>query len=592
MDAMKKYVMVWFSVGAGLIYTSCNDLLEMENDGRSTIPKVFATKGGIGAYRNACYLYVPVTHYNRSALCDDAQEADGNFANSLYSYWYGNVYNAASFSATDGNPWSSYFEGIRKCNIFLANIRHVVAEDVMLTEAEVSGMSAEVYTLRAFYYLQLIKRYGAVPIITEAYTVDHDYGADTRAPFGEVVKQILADCDSALARPDVQRGFSWNVFYGQAGIMTRAVAHAIKSQAVTYAISPLWNDGGYSLEEATKITGEALYQCLSHGYELFEDTPKPAIAQNSYALYFITRPDEQRAYDKETIYGRTAVEVWSSAGMPSTPGQLKAGPCPTQELVDSYEMLATGEPPITGYRDEQHLNPIINAASGYDPDHPYEGRDPRFYATIYYNGAPRTLPAAGAPTVNTCVGEPDGITVADRRTTRTGYYLRKYNNWKSERDNNADGAVRLLRMAEIYLNFAETAYQSHGPDEKIEIGRNYRFSACDAVNAVRDRAGMKIFPAGLSKEAFEKKYRNERRIEFAFEEHRYFDVRRWKILEETEHYLTGMSITQNGSNLTYTRIGFERASWQEKYYLYPLPQSEAIKMRTHTGVNWQNTGWE
>lgn len=589
---MKKYVMVCLSVGAGLMYTSCNDLLEMENDGRSTIPKVFATKTGIGAYRNACYRYVPVTHYNRSALCDDAQEADGNFANSLYSYWYGNVFNAASFSATDGNPWSSYFEGIRKCNIFLANIRYVVAEDVMLTEAEVTGMTAEVYTLRAFYYLQLIKRYGDVPIITEAYTVDHDYGVDVRAPFGEVVKQILADCDSALARPDVQRGFSWNVFYGQAGIMTRAVAHAIKSQAVTYAVSPLWDDGRYSLEDATKITGEALYQCLSHGYELFEDAPKPAIAQNTYALYFITRPDEQRAYDKETIYGGTAVEVWSAAGMPSTPGQLKAGPCPTQELVDSYEMLATGEPPITGYRDEQHLNPIINIASGYDPDHPYEGRDPRFYATIYYNGAPRTLPAVGAPTVNTCVGEPDGITVADRRTTRTGYYLRKYNNWKSERDNNADGAVRLLRMAEIYLNFAETAYRSHGPDEKIEIGRNYRISACDAVNAVRDRAGMKLFPTGLSKEAFEKKYRNERRVELAFEEHRYFDVRRWKILEETEHYLTGMSITQNGSNLTYTRIGFERASWPDKYYLYPLPQSEAIKMRTHTGVKWQNPGWE
>jgi hypothetical protein len=587
---MKKGLIIGLS--AGFLCASCNDLLEPENDGRSTIPKVFATKTGIGLYRNTCYRYVPTAHYNRSALCDDAQEADGNFANSLYSYWYGNAYNASFFQATDGNPWGNYFEGIRKCNIFLANIRHVVAEDVMFTEAEVSRMYAEAYTLRALYYLQLIKRYGDVPIITEAYDIEHDYGADRREPFGKVVRQILADCDSALARPDVQRGFSWNVFYGEAGIMTRAIAHAIKSQAVTYAVSPLWNDGSFTLEEAVKINGDALYQCLSHGYELFTDKPKQDIAQNTYALYFITRPDEQRAYDKETIYGGTAVEVWSGAGMPSTPGQLKAGPCPTQELVDSYEMLATGEPPITGYRDEQHLDPVINAASGYDPENPYEGRDPRFYATIYYNGAPRTLPADGAPTVNTCAGAPDGITAADRRTTRTGYYLRKYNNWKSDRDNNVDGAVRLLRMAEIYLNFAETAYQLHGPDVEIEIGRNYRISARGAVDAVRERAGMKPFPAGLSKEAFEKKYRNERRVELAFEEHRFFDVRRWNILGETEHYLTGMSIAPNGAGFTYTRIGFERASWGDKYYLYPLPQNEAIKMRTHTGVNWQNPGWE
>jgi hypothetical protein len=193
--------------------------------------------------------------------------------------------------------------------------------------------------------------------------------------------------------------------------------------------------------------------------------------------------------------------------------------------------------------------------------------------------------------VATYVGAPDGITVTDRRTTRTGYYLRKYNNWKSNRDNNADGEVRKFRLAELYLNFAESAYQSDGPDVKIDMGNGLSMSACDAVNAIRNRAGMPPFPANMTKESFEKKYRNERRVELAFEDSRYFDVRRWKILEQSERYVTGMRITRNGNSYTYQRFSFERASGSEKYYFYPIDPGEANKMQDYTGISWQNPGW-
>ncbi|MDR0714037.1 MAG: RagB/SusD family nutrient uptake outer membrane protein, partial [Bacteroidales bacterium] len=176
-------------------------------------------------------------------------------------------------------------------------------------------------------------------------------------------------------------------------------------------------------------------------------------------------------------------------------------------------------------------------------------------------------------------------------TTRTGYYLRKYNNWKSGRDNSADGEVRLFRLAELYLNFAESANRSAGPDVAVNLGNGVSMSARDAVNAIRSRAGMPPFPAGMTQDAFEQKYRNERRVELAFEEHRYFDVRRWKILEQSERFLTGMRITQTGAGFSYERIGFERASGIEKYYFYPLDQTEVNKMQDHTGVNWQNPGW-
>ncbi|MDR1454896.1 MAG: RagB/SusD family nutrient uptake outer membrane protein [Tannerella sp.] len=574
---------------AGLV-ASCNDLLDLQNDGRTTIEEVFKTRNGVRGYLNSCYGYLPVAGIGRSSLTDDAQDADGIYGNSLYSYWYANGFSASFFFATDEQPWSSYYEGIRKCNMFIGNMPGVDRESIGASEAEMTTWVAQAYSLRALYYLQLIKRYGAVPIITETYDITHDYSDDRRAPVSEVVGQILADCDAALSAPAIANGFSWRVSAGQRGIMTRAVVNAIRSEAITYAVSPLFDDGTYTWADATRINGEALSGCLSNGFELFRDEPAPDIAQNAYALYFITRSDEQQAYDKETIYGGQTLSVWQTAGMPSTAGQITAGPCPTQELVDSYEMQATGERPVTGYSDAAHLQPVINPSSGYNPDRPYEGRDPRFYASIYYNGAPRRLD--GNATVGTYFGAQDGITATDRRTTRTGYYLRKYNNWRSSRDNSADGEIRLFRLGALYLNFAESAYQSAGPDAAVNLGNGISMSARDAVNAIRTRAGMPLFPAGMTREAFEAKYRNERRVELAFEEHRYFDVRRWKILESSERYLTGMYITQQeNGGFSYERIGFERASGIEKYYFYPIEQSEANKMQDHTGVNWQNPGW-
>ncbi|MDR1102722.1 MAG: RagB/SusD family nutrient uptake outer membrane protein [Tannerella sp.] len=742
---MKKYIiLLWIVLGAGWM-TSCNDMLELQNDGRTTMEDVFKTRRGVRGYLNTCYNNRPSTGFSQSSLTDDAQDADGIFGNSLFSYWYANGFSASFFfsadnlSTTDDQPWGFYYQGIRKCNVFLANMVNVNTTTILATEGELTSWVAQAHTLRALYYLQLVKRYGAIPLLTESYETTHDYTGDRRAPVGEVIAQILSDCDAALAAPQLPEGFSWRVSAGQRGIMTRAVAQAIRSQAILLAASPLYTDGTYTWADAARISGEALSGCLANGYELFTDDPAPDIAQNAYALYAITRSDEQQAYDKETIYPGSVVAVWQTAGIPSTPGQVTAGPCPSQELVDSYEMQATGEPPVTGYTDAQHLQPVLNPSSGYDPENPYEGRAPRFYASIYYNGAPRQLGEAGmgrddhfplsietsggnsitvtaqadgsfhiettggdpwiytsaltgplnappgtvfirmeyrtpkaitnaefffarpdaaggvetgenltfpqaddwtaweldisdwaaqfewgaaghrlrfdvgngggftldvrnmevvvqtfltpAAPVETYVGATDGITVADRRTTRTGYYLRKFNNWKSGRDNNADGEIRLFRLAELYLNFAEAASLSQGPDAAISLGNGLTLSAREAVNAIRTRAGMPPFPAGMTPDAFEKKYRNERRVELAFEEHRYFDVRRWKILEQSERYITGMRITQDGNGFNYQRIGYERASGIEKYYFYPLPLTEVNKMQDHTGANWQNPGW-
>ena len=739
---MKKYIifiLVAFTVVFG---TSCNDTLELEYDGRSSLDELFATRNGVRGYLNSCYGARIMPDLNSAILTDESQSSERVFQGSLASLWYADAFSSTNYSNVDGQPWSGIYQAIRKCNVFIKRMENINADDISSLEDEVTSWKAQAHTLRALYYLQLIKRYGAVPLITEPYEINHDFSQDVRTPIPTVVNQIFADCDAAMSAPEMTMGFSWTVRVTENWIMNRAVVQAIRSQAALYAASPLYTDGTFTWAQAAEITGSALSNLLSNDYKLWDTKPTNNAAINAYDLYFITPHDEQRAQDKETIYGGNRVNIWGNNGMPSTPGQSSAGACPTQELVDSYEMQATGLIPITGYSDAQHLQPIINTASGYDSSKPYEGRDPRFYSTIYYNGAVRDLGVAGGfardddyplgltlsgnaitvtkisdtefhvettggdpwvptttlgkdinatagtilikfkyksnneitnaqfffmapgaaggqstpenvvlhkssdwtdfelditsyrsqswwkwgasghalrfdvgsgagnivdikdmvinvrvenPPSEPCqsyVGGIDGIATTDRRSTHTGYYLRKYNNWRSGRDNNNDGEVRTFRLAEMYLNFAEAAYQSTGsPDTPINIGNGRSMSARDAVNAIRRRVGMPDLPSGLSKDEFERRYRNERRVELAFEGHRYYDVRRWKIMEDCERYVTGMRITEDGDNITYQRIGFERESYKEKLYLYPIPQGEINKMQSQTGTNWQNPGW-
>ena len=586
-----KNIKIFTAIFATCLLLSCNDKLDLQTDGRITKDQVFTDYNRTRGYLNSCYGFCPAPYMDRASYTDEAQDADDVTPDSKYINWYGGSATSITYAtySADGSPWGKLFEGIRKCNVFIESIKTAT---VYATEAEKGQWTAQAYTLRALYYLQLIKRYGGVPIIDKPVDINHDFSTDKKAKFSEVVKMILADCDKALTYPATQSGFSWNIYDNQFGIMTRGVAYAIKSQAVTYAASPLWADGTYTWAMATEINKEALSQCLTNGaYKLFDVVPAATVAQNPYAFYFITSSNDQRTVDKETIYqSGVQMAVWRYAGMPTNPSMDKSGPCPTQDLVDSYEM-ANGETPITGYSDASRLVPIINSASGYDPANPYTGRDPRFYASIYYNGSVRYLDQPAGKKVETFVGGLEEISDVSRKNTRTGYYQRKFNNYKSNLSSNADGAVRLFRLAELYLNFAESANQSAGPDVAISAG-SLTISARDAVNAVRTRAGMPPFPSGMTKEAFEKKYRNERRIELALEEHRFFDVRRWKVLDQTDKFVTGMKITKSGTVLTYTRFKFsDRNCSSTKYLMYPIDQAEVDKVIGLGGANWQNPGW-
>lgn len=598
-----KSIFKIFSIGLLAIgAASCSDALDMDNDGRLEMKDIFSRHDRTiqmfaqlsSALPKTTLTYGGTTTLMLAGFCDEAQDANDGTTH-IINNWYSGKASASSFPITAKgiDYWDTYFSAIYDCNVFIKNINDPAVATYPFDVNQKNGWVAQAKVLRAFYYWQLVKRYGGVPLMSEPLPMDYDFGTARRATFEECANFIIRDCDEALACPETENlsvGFKWVEQYTSS--MTRFIAHAIRSEVALYAASPLNNPDGsgkYTWAYAAEITKNALDECVAHGAALFDNVPQANAAINCYDNYFITANDATRVNDKESILkSGTRLKIWQYAGTPMNTGMQEAGPCPSQELVDCYDM-ADGTEPILGYNDENHLQPKVNASSSYDENNPYVGRDPRFYASIYYNGCQRNLNNTNS-ILYSYVGGNCGISdrATDVRYTRTGYYMRKFNNYLSDSSHASDGFMPIFRLAELYLNFAEAAYQASTPSTKYGS-----MSAIDAVNAVRARVGMPGLPANLSKEDFERRYRKERRVELAFEDHRFYDVRRWKILDQTDKFVTGMKITKkDDGTYDYQRIKLaDRICSDSKYYLFPISQSEVNKMLQHTGVNWQNPGW-
>jgi hypothetical protein len=207
---MKK-LRIFTVLFATFLLFSCNDKLDLQTDGRITMDQVFSDYNRTRGYLNSCYGYCPAPYMDRASFTDEAQDADDVTPGSRYVNWYGGSVTSITYPAysSDASPWGSLYTGIRKCNVFLESIKTAT---VYATDEEKGQWIAQALTLRALYYLQLIKRYGGVPIIDKPLEINHDFSKDKRATFSEVVKFILADCDKALTYPATQTGFAWNIY--------------------------------------------------------------------------------------------------------------------------------------------------------------------------------------------------------------------------------------------------------------------------------------------------------------------------------------------------------------------------------------------
>lgn len=609
---MKKYIILFFAIASTGFFSSCKDAIDLPDDGRIDYESIWKDRNRTMGYLNSCYSYVMATldGMSLSAYTSDMQSVNDAVSYSGETYWYTGIVGANNWLF--GHKWSSMYYGIRNCNVFIQSLPSATA---FASPAEKESWLAQAKTLRALYYLTLIRDYGPVPLITEPYSMDHNFSGDSRTPVWQVVQQILKDTDEALAAAgaeditNLNKGFRWAVGDNYANMMHRALAYAIRSRAILLAVSPLNADeegNPYTWEDAAKICKVSLDQCLTHDYRLFTGKPLvPTDALNSYDFYFLTAYDYNRTIDKETIHFPVSIMIWQAYGLPTTSKQSSAGYCPTQELVDCYE-TADGWAIIDKYNDN-HLRPRFNALSGYDDQNPYANRDPRFYSSIYYNGALRHWDDAASGIAiydNADSKESCAIDATLTRYTRTGYYIRKYDKHTSSYERPSAGYLRNWRLAELYLNFAEAANEAYGPSAPVASGvsGSTDMSAVDAVNAIRQRAGMVNVRSEYLTDAvtFAPRIRNERRVEFAMEPMYFYDIRRWKTLvagpteQFSEGVITGMRANkETDGTFTYKRFSvYDRLCNKEKYLRYPLPTSEVNKMYKLTGKNWQNAGYE
>ena len=430
-----------------------------------------------------------------------------------------------------GQTWADYYNLIRKANSAIENL------DRLEDEALRNNLKGEAYFLRGFMYHELLRLYGikseggeptGVPLIDRSLTLEDNFEIP-RATYDEIVDFIVSDLDNAVALLP-------NKGETDAGRATVGAANALKSRVLLYA--ERWSDAANAANEV-----------IGTEYSLYPD----------YKTIFLTKNNDEIIYAKKFQYpdkhhqsnaGGTQGAGWDVYNTPNTFKGTSdggwGGNLPTQNFVDAYDMV-NGEPQAT--------------SSLFDPNNPFENLDPRFEATVVHDGAmfrgrEIELYEGGLE------GSPDAF-------MNTGYFLRKFHNEDLViYSQSSDQDWIFMRYAEVLLNYAEAKNEASGPDQSVY----------DAINLIRERAGIPGLEGGLGQSEMREKIRNERRIELAFEEHRFFDIRRWGIAESLLNGpLYGMRIEKDGDNYTYTKFEFETRSFPSKLYVLPIPQNEIDK---------------
>lgn len=611
-----KYWIISSAVALGAL-CSCTDVLDTAPDGRLSMDEVFSDPTKVGAFLNTCYNNLPRKGYfywgwdpAPVSLSDDAWTS-GDGGSGAGPKMYRGTASASDHPVRDAwldasqntqwctnNYWQRYWEQIRLCSQFIEHIDDAAVN----SEVDRDRYRAEAHVLRAYFYSELIKWFGQLPVVRGSIDFDQNFAGLRRESVYEVAKFIEEDCDVAIYSDNLP----WRITTSSEGLRaTKALAWAIKSKMMLFAASPLFNEGEDHWEEAYEMNRDAVNALKSNGYELFKECTTPNTYGTGPAAAFRQLFNTAADYaaeprDRETIWqhiGHTCF-VWhigyiGSKGQNGVDGTYACGACPTQELVDAFNTI-DGEPVLDldrPYLDELHLQPNYNPNNKmYDPNDPFSNRDPRMEETLMHNGS--VFIWNGEPkVVETFKGGYNEINLTPGQVfnTRTGYYHCKFVQPGACKQNGIQTpAWKFFRLGEIILNYAEAAAES-----------NHLSEAKAAVDEIRARVGMPPLPDGLSQAEMIQRVRNERQVELAWEECRYFDLRRWQRpegdLSATCRWLTGMEpIPQDDGTFKYQRYSISstpRGGAEMRDLLLPISPVEVARLESVTGVKWQNPGW-
>ena len=580
MNKLKIFIVVFI-----VFVTSCNnDFLDVAPLDRYSDASVWKDPALIEAFVNNIYigLHNGFRTEMLSSVCDESMDVwcwetqpivKSEISSSYLAVLAPDHWNISFRNLT----WNNLYRNIRGCNIFLKNMA-----ESELTGSNIDQLKGEVLFLRAYFYHVLVSFWGGVPLIDIPFEPDDDL-LTPRSSFEDCINFIVNDCDAAAALLQTN---------GDKARATKGAALALKSRILLYAASDLFNSNGswtsgYSNLELIGYTGGD----RNARWQAAKDAAMAVIDLGVYSLYGGTNPGSQEQATNNYInlflnngnIEDIFISFWDNVNDDSWetphPGLFNGpngyhnwgGNTPIGQLVDSYEMS-------DGTRFDWN-NPVHSSS-------PYENRDPRFYASILYDGAKwRQRPddvIASDPVGIVQTGyyeQEDGTLIPgldtrqspieDWNGTYTGYYLRKFIDPSINHQFQKQKLPwRQIRYAEVLLNYAEAC---------LELGQESE--AIPYINMVRSRAGMPDVPSGETGQDLMNRYRNERRVELAYEQQRYFDIRRWMIAEDMLTNAQGIDIRYpyGSTSPTFSLIEVQDRAWDNKSYFLPILLDELNK---------------
>ena len=543
---------------AAALAVSCDKFLDTSLDLNSTSETVATSRSSIWSFANAFYTPIiygyGVLDGNLFAAASDEAQQTAASSNALY-------FNKGMVNASVNPLWTYYnncYEGIRAANFFLDYVsdgkgmallelnRNLITDAVNYARdvASLNWYIAEAHVARAYYYSELIKMYGGVPIVEKT---QQQSGGELiqRSSYEACVEYIVKEIDDWKD----QLSTSWADNNTYEGRFTKGAAMAIKARVLLYAASPLHNptndrDKWVRAAEAAK--------------DLIVDPDLSYTLAGDYGAYF---RGGNSLTSKETIYvvRRGANNTMETNNYPIATSGGKSGVCPTQNLVDAYEYIGTP-----------------------DPANPYANRDPRLAASIVTNGS-----TWNGRVISQAPGETDDMAKAN--ASKTGYYLKKFltDGLNLTQGQTAQHNWVAYRFGEVLLNYAEAVNEAWGPNT---VPTGYPGSAAEALKYIRMRASMSLPPVTAGTvESFRKAVKHERQVELAFEDHRYWDLLRWRdAMDVLNKPVQGVKVTRSGDDWQYKVVDVADRTFAERNYYLPLMRSE---IENAGGTLQQNPGY-
>lgn len=545
-------------LSAGLLTTTSCDFMDCDESDNYTLQEIQGSYNRVKQFVTSIYGYLPSDFCNTHGAMLDAATDDAI-----------HVYESSAIQRFVNGTWSAnytvddkfvyYYNAIHDANYYLTTLSGLTfdtwenGDDYQDWMQNYDNYQYQVRFLRAYFYFELVRRYQNVPLITKPLSKTEANQIEPSSA-QEVLKFIINECTEIAPKLPIK---STSIAQAENGRATRAMAMALKSRAALYAASPLYNTNGDNAKwtEAAKAS-----------HDIIASAGELGLGLDTYANLF-----KSKNYNsKEVILCRPTgtSKTFEQANYPMGVTGGNTTTCPTENLASAFEMKDG--------RAFDWNDPTMKA-------NPYKDRDPRFYLTIVHNGM--LWPAKKA--VDISEGGANGLPLTN--ATTTGYYLRKYvDNSISFEAGSTTAATHhnwiLFRYAEVLLNYAEAMIHVNGNCDYKDA--TYTMSAREALNAVRKRAGMPEV-AACSQDEFLTRVKHERRVEMAFEGQRFWDLRRWKNLDETKN-IYAVRITHHNGVLSYEKTLLSERSVSDKLYFYPIANVELFKNKKLV----QNSGWD